>query len=137
MLVAYCYLALRDFKKDKIAYVLDSSLAHSRTVALQSKTELDNLDNHIQFLTRGYDYNSKQFHPYTRSIFMSEKTAEGIFGIHFDSSSQSYKVFSEIRKPITDPNLTSKLQLELEAISAKAVSSEITYALYLNNIIGC
>jgi sigma-B regulation protein RsbU (phosphoserine phosphatase) len=73
MLTAYGWMALTDFEKDKVAYVLDSSLSHSRSAGLQIKSEISNFVDRVKFLMRGYgSVEEHTFHSYSQSIFQQE-----------------------------------------------------------------
>ena len=55
MLVVYGWLAIVDFRRDKIAYVFDANLSHSRSTAIQIRSELDFAVDKINFYLRGFN----------------------------------------------------------------------------------
>lgn len=72
MLSTFGWIAIRDFEKDKIAYVLDSSLAHSQSSAMQLRSEVELAVERVKFLMRGYNVAEKNFHAFTARIFPGE-----------------------------------------------------------------
>ncbi|OFZ10943.1 MAG: hypothetical protein A2Z20_13020 [Bdellovibrionales bacterium RBG_16_40_8] len=97
MLATYGYLALRDYEKDKVAYVLDSSLAYSRSVALQIRAESEYIIDKVKFLMRGYSINNS-FHPFSETIFTQEKQFDACLSYSFDQVSRDYQYAGALRK---------------------------------------
>ena len=55
MLSTYALLALSDFKKDKIAYVFDSNLSHSRSLAISIHSDIEFVVDKIKFYLKKYN----------------------------------------------------------------------------------
>lgn len=97
MLLVYGGLALRDFEKDKIAYVLDSSLAHSRSTALQIRAEMSYVIEKVKFLMRGYNNIENSFHPYSKSVFSQEPNLHSCLSFSLDQATKEYKLVAELK----------------------------------------
>ena len=110
MLVLFGYMAVRDFEKDKIAYVMDSGLAHSRTVALQVRTELNNVTQRMRFLLNGYDTRTNSFHPYMPTVFPSEHNFSSIVGFSIDPVTSEISKVSELKKTPLKPETLSGIK---------------------------
>ncbi len=72
MLSTFGWIAIRDFENDKIAYVLDSGLAHSQNSAWQIRSEVELVVERVKFLMRGFNAIDRDFHPYTTKVFPGE-----------------------------------------------------------------
>jgi phosphoserine phosphatase RsbU/P len=69
MLSTYGLMTLRDFEKDKIAYVLDSSLAYARVSALQIRTEVASAIERVIFLTNNSQDAAGEVVPLSDGLF--------------------------------------------------------------------
>jgi sigma-B regulation protein RsbU (phosphoserine phosphatase) len=103
MLSIYAFLAVRDFEKDKLAYVLDSSLSHARATSLQINSEVGFVVQRIQYLMRGYNYDRNTFHADSSNAFSGEKNLDLITTYLWDSATSSYQNTSQLFKSeVTD-----------------------------------
>lgn len=68
-LALYLLLAVDLFKKDKIAYVFDSSITNTRAIAAQVRAEVESLISNMQPVLEGYDFSSNEFDRISKSIF--------------------------------------------------------------------
>ncbi|OFZ10578.1 MAG: hypothetical protein A2Z20_08945 [Bdellovibrionales bacterium RBG_16_40_8] len=126
MLVTFGALTLLDFEKDKIAYVLDSSLEHSRSTAMQIRSEVGFVTEKIKFLMRGYDSSTYAFHPYSISIFSQENNFDAVVSFYRDKEAGIYKKSSTLKKEyISDTDISSFSQLITKDISS-VLDNEIT-----------
>lgn len=114
MLMTYAYLALNDFEKDKLAYVFDSSKNFTNSTSNQLKSLLDLYIEKINFYVRGYDLSTKKIHPYSKSVFKSEKYLNSIY------------VFS--LAPNGDLSLGDQLTTENSAISPDEIVSDFAFS---------
>lgn len=133
MLSTYGYLALRDFQKDKLAYVLDTSLSHARSTALQVRSELEGTVTRIQFLMRGYDYSNSTFHPYSKSIFKGEKNFDGIWTYKFDSNLSRYTENSALVNNPLPGEHKNPLSLLEESFATEILDNEMSLRRLPNN----
>lgn len=72
MLSIYGFVALKDFEKDKITYVMDTGLSQTKSTASQIELEIDKYSDKVSFFLRGYSF-TNGFHPYSKTNFKYEK----------------------------------------------------------------
>lgn len=123
MLVLFGYMAVKDFERDKIAYVMDSGLAHSRTVALQVRTELNHTTQRMRFLLNGYDTRTNSFHPYMPTVFPSEHNFSAIIGYSLELG-QVQKV-SELTKSPMHPDTLRGIKQAVQKFTNNHENQEI------------
>ena len=69
----YASLALKTFESDKVAYVFDSTLSHSKSTASQIRSEFKFAVEKVQFYLRGFDGRNFQLHPYNKINIRSDR----------------------------------------------------------------
>lgn len=74
----YLAMATDLFKKDKIAYVFDSSVAVSRALSVQTRLTVQSLFDVIKPIVEGYDYQIKDFSSGAKSLFSQSSRVKAI-----------------------------------------------------------
>jgi sigma-B regulation protein RsbU (phosphoserine phosphatase) len=87
-LALYLFIATDLFKKDKVAYVFDSSATMSRSLATQMRIELQGAYASLRMIVEHYDFNSKQFSPVAQDLFAHNPKAHALILLrhHADGS---------------------------------------------------
>lgn len=86
MLSLYGWLALRDFQKDKTAYVFDSNLSHARSTSNQIRSELDFVIEKVRLYIRGYDSKQEWVQNYQSRLFSEDKFIRAIWDFRWDEA---------------------------------------------------
>lgn len=74
----YLIMATDLFKKDKIAYVFDSSVAVSRALSVQTRLTVQSLFDVIKPIVEGYDYQVKDFSAGAKNLFNQSSRVKAI-----------------------------------------------------------
>src|SRR3954447_18578797 len=74
----YLVMATDLFKKDKIAYVFDSSAAVSHSVAAQTRIELDNLFDNLRPICESFIPDTHEFSQIGKYLFDKQKNIRAI-----------------------------------------------------------
>jgi phosphoserine phosphatase RsbU/P len=128
MLSLYAFMALRDFERDKIAYVLDSSLEQTRSAARQVRTEMGYLVERTQFLLRGYDLDTKKFHAYTATLFPQEHRFVALFSYQLSAAGGEYEFADMLKKDNLSADDIKSLQVVATQMLKATDEAEITLA---------
>lgn len=113
----YLFMATDLFKKDKIAYVFDSSATVSRSLATQARIELQGALTSLGMIVQNFDLNQNQFNPVAQDLFnkngkiqalvLYRHEVSGVYSLlgqvikenpHAKSFSQDAKVQEKIRE---------------------------------------
>jgi sigma-B regulation protein RsbU (phosphoserine phosphatase) len=124
-LSTYGLLALRDFERDKIAYVLDSSLAYSRSTALQLNSEIKYNTERVKFLMRGYDMNNHKFHFNAVSQFHLEEQISSVMTFVLRGSEGKSALKSTLAKAKLPPQEAAKMATQAQGLVAAAIEREL------------
>jgi len=117
MLALYIILAMKIFKTDKIAYVYDTSDSVSKTLAAQTRAELESVNASLKPIWTGYDENTKSFDTMAQSLFKDEEKIKYI-GI--------YQVNGSKIKKLNDLSKTEISSSALEDLSTKLVTRSLS-----------
>ncbi len=75
-LASYLLMATNLFEKDKVAYVFDSSVAASRSLANQIQVEFDSYLNAVKPVVERYDYDAQKFTELSQDLFLKQSRVE-------------------------------------------------------------
>lgn len=91
------------FKKDKIAYVFDSSAAVSHSIAAQTRLELQNLFDNLRPICESFIPESHQFNPTGKYLFDKQKNIRAIAIFQKNPTTNGYVMMgSLLRDPVKD-----------------------------------
>ncbi|MCB0407751.1 MAG: SpoIIE family protein phosphatase [Bdellovibrionales bacterium] len=130
MLSVYAYLALNDFQSDKIAYVFESNSSGSRSTANQIRSELTFVLEKLEVYLRGYNLETKSFHPFAQSQFQTETLIESVWTYHFDSQVGDYRFYTQIGKDNLGLLQSPAWQEYFLAVAKDAISNEVTIRIF-------
>lgn len=127
MLLAFAAIAIRDFEKDKITYVLDTTLSQTKSLSAQIRTEFSyNLDK-IRFFTRGFDPIAGTFHPYTVTIFPGEASYQALAAYQVSDIPGQFKQTQTLQKTNLDQNSQVLLKSNLNQHLQDALDNEVSF----------
>lgn len=104
----YLLMATDLFKKDKIAYVFDSSVAVSRSLSVQTRLTVQSLFDVIKPIIEGYDYEVRNFSEGSKELFNQSSRVKALYVYQKPSGAQNYLFIGTMSDP-TDPTLQSML----------------------------
>ena len=99
VLIAYAFVMLRDFRADKVAYIFDSVLSNSRSVASLVRTELENAIGENRALMRMYDASTKTFAPEARKRLVEDSPFKRIDVFEYDKSKAQFLPAGSLTSP--------------------------------------
>ncbi len=91
MLSIYGYLALRDFEKDKLAYVLDANRAHSRAATLQIRTEIGFIAERVKNVMNEFSLSTQSFNDRALDLFNKADQFETYTVWKYDATKNAYQ----------------------------------------------
>ncbi len=103
----YLALAVDLFKKDKIAYVLDSSVTTTRAIAAQVHSNIGSILSSMQPIFEGFDLNETKFDHISQSLFQKESRFSMIVVFDLSSSTMPKKSAFLQKSVAADAYLTS------------------------------
>lgn len=124
VLLAYARVSFSSFTKDKIAYVFDSTLSHTRATSSLIKSEVEKQIEKLQLILRGYNVAQSAFTPYANSVFDSAGDIESIQIFLVDAKTSKPKLLSSLYKN-EKPLVTFKLE-KISRLIDKALSQGIS-----------
>lgn len=124
MLIIYAFLALKIFEKDKIAYVFDTIRGHSQSTAQLVRSEVQQAVDKVDFLMRGYNYETKKFHPYTARIFPSEKNLFYLSAYQIENG--TYSKVQELNKYQDNTTVSGELEQISSSMLEEALISDLS-----------
>lgn len=104
----YLYMATDLFKKDKIAYVFDSSVAVSRSLSTQTRLAIQSYFDSIKPIVELYDYSNSTFPEVAQNLFKRNSQLKGMvvyqksagrfrtLGSLFDEDPETQKFFKDV-----------------------------------------
>lgn len=123
----YLFIATDLFQKDKVAYVFDSSATVSRSLATQTRMEINSIVENIRTVVENFEPATNEFTTFGKDLFGKNPRLQALILIRRDDAGQ-YNRIAQISKDlptaqgfITDSNL-------VEAARAGAVENGV----YLN-----
>ena len=132
ILLTYAALALTDFRSDKLAYVFDSTLSHARSTSNQLRSDLEFALDKIEFYTRGFQTEAKDFHPYSRNVFAGEKRFSLLASFHSDPTKGEY-----VRSALLKNNLATETDVSsLDSVSADLIKDTMSAKVALRTLPG-
>lgn len=131
MLIIYAFLALKIFEKDKIAYVFDTIRIHSKSTSQLVHSEVQQAIDKVDFLMRGYNYENKQFHPYTKRIFLSEKNLFYLSSYQLENN--SYQKAESLNRFSSSQQLTDEINSLSESMIEEALISDVSLRTFKQN----
>ncbi len=141
-LAAVLTLAVSLFKEDKIAYIFDSSLANSKGIANQIKTELHMRSAQMSLFVSSFDFTKRIFESSAQNIFDRDDNLDEVILSKFDGNTFEIiatmkKVdFSEEKSRALEQN---KILVERQAIedtlSFKVVQSDQNILIYSQKVL--
>ncbi len=134
MLGTFGWIAIKDFEKDKIAYVLDTNLSHSRVVSSQIKSEVNYVVEKIASLVRVYKANHASDHSEFKNAFTSETKIDSLLLFTSDNNAEKINTeFSLVKEGVTaeESEALEKSVKQFAADSAKqSDSQEDAFSIY-------
>ncbi len=88
-------MATRLFEKDKVAYVFDSSAAVSRSLAVQTRLQLEGAVTRIQPILENFDLSKREFSNVAIELFNRQKEVSNLFIIMPDEAN-GYKFVGQL-----------------------------------------
>lgn len=112
----YLLMATDLFKKDKIAYVFDSSVAVSRALSVQTRLTVQSLFDAIKPIVEGYDYKIRNFDQASKDLFKQSSRVKAL--VIYQKPSRGNYVYlgtlinkdENLRKIISNRSLMGKAQ---------------------------
>lgn len=126
MLSVYGAIALHDFENDKIAYVRDTSLAQSRSSALQMYAEIGYVVDRIKFLMRGYSDIENTFHPFSASIFTQENQFSALMSYRHETTDGSYKQVAILKSNRFNDAILDEIKSVTKTLISQTLDNEMT-----------
>jgi phosphoserine phosphatase RsbU/P len=127
MLATFAAIAISDFEKDKITYVLDSNLSQARSLALQIRTEFSFALEKIKFLSRGFDAEKGQFHPYNANIFPGEPNLLVLASFKVTESS-AVQLTHVLSKPSVGANTLEIFEAVSKSLADESIKNEVAFS---------
>lgn len=119
----YLFMATDLFKKDKIAYVFDSSAALSHSIATQTRLELNNLFDNLRPICESFIPESHEFNPTGKYLFEKQKNIRAIAIFQKDAATNAYTMTgSLLQDPVKDKVFLDNAQV-LERLRAQAIQN--------------
>lgn len=125
MLVAYGLTVLREFERDKIAYVLDSSLAYSRSAALQIRAEVNYLSDRVKFLMSGFDLHKNGFNRLSESNYQKENQFEAVLVLSRKELGDHFQIESFLKSNSVETDEFEKIKVASKILSSSVFENEI------------
>jgi sigma-B regulation protein RsbU (phosphoserine phosphatase) len=97
-LTLYLLMATELFKKDKIAYVFDSSVAVSRALSVQTRLTVQSLFDAIKPMVEGYDYTVRDFSKSSKDLFDQSSRVKAL-RVFQSTSSGKYVYLGTLMEP--------------------------------------
>lgn len=124
-LAAVLALAVSLFKQDKIAYIFDSSVAISKGLANQVKTELHMHSAQMSLFVSGFDFNKKEFDVNAKSLF--EKN-DNLIQVRLSKwTGNAYEVIATLKKPDSEDEKSKGLSPLIEQVQRQALEDTISF----------
>lgn len=112
----YLLMATDLFKKDKVAYVFDSSVAVSRALSVQTRLTVQSLFDAIKPIVEGYDYKVRNFDQNSRELFHQSSRVKALT-VYQKPSSGKYIYLGtlvepddQLRKIVSDRSIMNTAQ---------------------------
>src|ERR1700722_206936 len=87
-LALYLLMAVDLFKKDKVAYVFDSSVTYSRSIAAQTRLEMETLFTALRPICESFDFEKKEFSPIAKMLFDKQTHIRAVVFFQKDATGQ-------------------------------------------------
>ncbi|MEZ4871093.1 MAG: SpoIIE family protein phosphatase [Bdellovibrionales bacterium] len=127
ILLSFAALALRDFEKDKIAYVFDSLLSNSKSTSVQVRTDIDYAVDKAKFYMRGFDARKIKLHPYSQAIFQSDDLLTFLAIYDYDPSQG---LFIEKQSLFKTKDVPETFGEDAQKLAHRSLRSEISLDIY-------
>ena len=126
MLGIYSILALKDFEKDKIAYVFDTNLSYSRSTAVQIRSELDFTLDQVKFLMRGFDYVNGKFHNFTKKTYLpNDPLIESLVIFKWSKEMGRYVLSDWLKQSSVTEEIEENLNLKLQSMLKDTLEAKL------------
>ena len=128
-LALYLLMATDLFKRDKVAYVFDSSATVSRSLAMQLRTELHSVSASLRNLVEQYDLTAAQFSPVAQRLFKSNQPLLAVIVYQLQPQG-GYKVLGQLSKSSELAQSFTADTASLNKLRAKAVQKSTFMTIY-------
>lgn len=77
-LLLYLVVVTNLFKQDKIAYVFESSVSISKSIATRTRVEMESMFQSLKTIAEAFDTQSRTFPDYAKSIFEDSPALQAV-----------------------------------------------------------
>lgn len=125
VLLAFATLALKDFEKDKIAYVFDATQAHSITKAQYIHSNIQSLSDKAKIILSEFNPETKQFSNKIRQTIKKDPSVE-FFRVLLPTDDQNFSLVDEISSNLT-PAEKSKWEQLSKDFPQRVLKNDIAF----------
>ncbi len=118
----YLVMATELFQKDKVAYVFDSSATVSRSLATQTRMEIQNSYESLRAVTEGFDFAVGDFSQGTKDAFEKNARIQAVLIFRKDDSGQFVKL-GQLLKPVPQAQKFSEDQSVQNQIRSESLTN--------------
>lgn len=119
----YLWMAIQLFEKDKVAYVFDSSVAVSRSLATQIRVEVDSFISRVRPILESFNYHEKKFSEESWSLLDRDARLEGLS--LFQGEKKTYTHLGDLARPDSPGQKFLKNKNFVKNMKLRAISRSI------------
>ena len=123
VLFSFASLALRDFERDKIAYVFDTLLSHTKSTSVQVRTDIDNALKKGKFYMRGFNSKKMNLHPYSQALFKTDESISFIYLFTYNPNDGKLVQKQKLTKPDIKEDIA---KINFQSLVEKSFTSELS-----------